>query len=194
VPRRLLLTPVLDAKGSPPATPANIRHARLWPGAESAYPSNSTVLRGRVRRGATLDSAVPVRWARILVTLPPDPLSDPPVFDAAAVVGWAHGDDRGEFLIVLGAGAVPGGAALPASLMLWLWVHLPPAAADPVALQAALLADPLADLPLEFAGSADDGEVLAGRAVPAGYTRAGAVALAVTPGSSTVLANADLRF
>jgi hypothetical protein len=184
VPRRLLFTPVL-VDGTPPATPVNIRKAWLWPGAASPYPANSTVLRGRVRRGTALDTAAPVPWARIAVTQALAAV--PPAFADETLVGWGHGDDRGEFLVVLGARAMPGGALMPALLPLTVWVHLPPVL-TPVP------ADPLAGLPLEFAGSATDSAVLTGKAVPPGYVRQGGVRLAVAPGSAAVLADADLLF
>ncbi len=188
VPRRLALTPVIDADGVPPATLANIRPAWLWPGADAAVPAGSTVLRGRIRRGPTLATALPVPWARVVVTRPAaGPLSDPPVFADETAVGWAHGDDRGEFLAVLGAAAVPGGAVLPPLLQLTVWVSLP--AATPLDPD-----DPLASLPLEAAGIAISGAVLEGTALPPGHVRQAGLRIEIPPGQTTVLPDVDLRF
>ena len=72
-----------------------------------------------------------VPWARVTVSLPANILAAPD-FANEPQVGWGHGDDRGEFLVVLGANAVPGGATLPTSMPLRVWVFLPPVGAfDP---------------------------------------------------------------
>lgn len=57
----------------------------LWPGAASPVPRGVTAIRGRVVRQQR-----PVPWTRITATGP-----------TGAVIGRAHGDDRGEFLLRL---------------------------------------------------------------------------------------------
>lgn len=192
VPRRVALTPVLGADGEPPVSTANIRRLRLWPGAEYPVPAGCTVLRGRIRRGAAMASAQPVPWARVVITRPAGaaPFPAPPVFDDETPVGWAHGDDRGEFLAVLGAAALPGGALLPATMPLTVWVSLP----------AAIVLDPLdpddalASLPLEAAGTTLSGALLNGTALPPGHVRQVGFRIAIPPGQTTVLPDVDLRF
>jgi len=76
---------------------------------------------------------------------------------------------------VLGAAAVPGGATLPATLPLRLWVFLPsPATAD--------LGDPLAGLPLEQAATDATSDVLRGTRVPAGYVAQAALSFPLSAG------------
>ena len=186
VPRRLALTPV-QAGGVPPATLDNIRSAWLWPGADGESPANATVVRGRVRRPDANGLLQPVAWARFTITRPPLALP-PPVFGGEPEVTWAHGDDRGEFLAVLGPAIFSGGAALPASVTLTLWVHLPPVtpAFNPL--------KPLANLPLDVAGSTHGGRVLEGRDPPAGHVLQSGVRFTLKPGMATVLADALLLF
>jgi hypothetical protein len=173
VPRRLALTPV-QTDGVPPSATDNIRTGWLWPGANYPLGANATAIRGRIRRGPSLSAAIPVPWARVVVTRPAD-ISAAPSFATEVQVGWAHGDDRGEFLTVLGAAAVPGGATLPATLPLRLWVFLPsPATAD--------LGDPLAGLPLEQAATDATSDVLRGTRVPAGYVAQAALSFPLSAG------------
>ncbi len=184
VPRRLSLTPRLR-NGVPPANRDNIRVAWLWPGAAYPLPANATALRGRVRRGPDLAHASDVAWARLVVTRA---TAAPPDFAAETPVAWGHGDDRGEFLVPLGARAVPGGVLLPAQLPLRLWVFLPPA-------ETAFAGDdPLAGLPREAAGEDAVNDVLRGIAVPPGYVRQHAIELAVRPGGLHDIAEAALLF
>lgn len=157
VPRRLSLTPV-QTDGVPTRSTDNIRTALLWPGSNYPLAGSSTAVRGRIRRGPAPDKLVPVAWARVVITRP----AGPPNFATETQLGWAHGDDRGEFLAVLGPDAVPGGANLPASLALRVWVFLPPA-------DAFNAADPLASLPLDVGGTDASNAVLDGRQVPTTY-------------------------
>jgi hypothetical protein len=131
--------------------------------------------------------ARPVAWARVTLTRPALALP-PPDFDNEPEVAWAHGDDRGEFLAVLGPAMLSGGAALPASVVLTLWVHLPPLLPvfDPLA--------PLASLPLEVAGTAASSRVLEGKQAPADHVRQTAIRITLPLGSTTVLADALLQF
>lgn len=180
VPRRLSLTPVQNA-GIPAATVDNIRFAQLWPGASYPLAGSSTAVRGRIRRGPAPDQLVPVAWARVVITRP----AGAPDFDAETKLAWAHGDDRGEFIAVLGPASVPGGADLPATLNLRVWVFLPPTDAfDP--------ADPLASLPLEVCGSDASNAVLDGRTVPSTYLNKGSIDIA--PSLSRVFTMNDLTF
>jgi hypothetical protein len=180
VPRRLSLTPA-QAGGVPTDTAENIRLAQLWPGAAYPVQGGSTLLRGRIRRGTP---AEPVAWARIVITRP----NGLPNFNTEARLGHAHGDDRGEFLAVFGPAAVPGGVDLPAGLALRVWVFLPPLATsfDP--------ADPLASLPLEFAGLDARNAVLDGTAPPSGYLRQDPIDLTAPLGRATTLTDAQLSF
>lgn len=109
VPRRLrfpivTLADVLAAEAAgghiPPAR--RIWRPVLFPGAAYLAASSATGLRGRV-----LHDGKPARWARVEARLP----------GADAVLFRAHGDDRGEFLLTVGAD--PGGhAELPAVMTL----------------------------------------------------------------------------
>jgi hypothetical protein len=184
VPRRLSLTPVL-ANGFPTDTAANVRTIWLWPGSSYPFPSNATGLRGCVRRGPSPTAAKAVAWARIVVTRPG---AGQPNFNNETKIGFAHGDDRGEFLVILGSAAVPGGAALPASLALRVWVFLPPAdvfEAD----------DPLASLPLEVAGTDAISDVTRGTAPPATYVRQAAIDVpALAPGTVFAMPQSELVF
>lgn len=183
VPRRLSLIPVQTA-GVPTAAIDNIRLAWLWPGADYPLGANTTALRGQVRRGAALASACAVPWARAIVTgfggVVPD-------FDHEQQVGWGHGDDRGELMVVLGVQAVAGGASLPALLPLRVWIFLPPvAAADPL--------DVLASLPLEIGNTSPLNDVLRGIEPPVGHVRQTPFDVSVKPGEVLVMNDADLLF
>ena len=184
VPRRLALTPV-QTDGVPSASAVNIRQGWLWPGTAYPLPTQASAVRGCVRRGASLAVATPVAWARAVFTRP-GPL--PANFATETRLGHAHGDDRGEFLAVLGPNAVTGGAALPATIALNAWIFLPPPAPpyDP--------ADPLASLPLEVAGTALLNDVLRGTEVPAGYVRRGPIPVTLPLGKVVGIADADLLF
>lgn len=146
VPRRLRLTiaseqTVLDAEADP-ATPPHPLWRRVlpiacFPGAAADLPSGATVLRGQLVRDVG-GTTVPVRWARVRARTP-----------AGQEVGWAHGDDRGEFVLVVRPTAadvtVP---ADPVAVRLTVGAQLPPPTPDtldPVRAQV----DLLWDLPLE---------------------------------------------
>ena len=185
VPRRLSLTPV-QTGGIPPASVDNIRKAWLWPG--TAYPlgANTTAIRGRIRKGSALASAKTIPWARVIVTLPAN-LAAPADFASEPKVGWGHGDDRGEFLIVLGAQAIPGGAVLPSNVTLRIWVSfLPSAQIDQ--------SDPLGSLPLELAGADALNDVLRGKEIPATYLQQDPVTVTIKPGKVFVVTDTDLLF
>jgi hypothetical protein len=153
VPRRLSI--------ALPAAPVMGRICRpaLLPGAAYDVPAGSVGVRGRVTLGA---DGPPVRWVRAVARRP----------GGGAVVGCAHGDDRGEFLLLLDAGAAAG-----ADLILPIAVEVTVFGPDPPSTEADP-ADPYADLPLEATAlPADPGEllrpgadaVLDGTELPGGY-------------------------
>jgi hypothetical protein len=126
------------------------RHA-LFPGAAYDLPAGAFAVRGRVLR-----DGVPMRWARAEAVHPA----------SGIVVGRAHGDRHGEFLLVVGPGAAPAAElALPVEVR--VRVYGPAAAPVPAPGEA----DPLWDLPVEPV-PLDGGEaVLRGETLPAGYER-----------------------
>ena len=143
VPRRLdiPLTPMAD-----PTIPANldvistaerVRRPRLFPGAAYELSEQTTGLRGRVVRRDVDDERVfrPARWARVEATRNEE------------IVGTAHADHNGEFLLLLDSEAVREGQ-LVENLMVDVTAHAPRAAPVP---PSALIArvDPLWDLPIE---------------------------------------------
>jgi hypothetical protein len=130
--------------------------AHLFPGAGASLPTGATVVRGRVTRlDPGTGGAVPVRWARVRATGPAP--------GAGGDLGWAHGDDRGEFVLVLDA------AARALQLTVGAATGAPPS-------PAAALADPLVDLPPEPTAAHD------GRAFLTGQTPFGPFAVTVPPG------------
>lgn len=161
LPRRLRLVPLMNS-AEPVTGLGNRRRVALWPGAAYPVPGEVTAVRGRVMH----DGSTPMPWARVLATVP----GNQETLEAATVIGRGGCDDRGEFLMVIGRGAVAG-AALPAAAAVRLWAFAPPAipVADP--------RDPLAVLPIEDADTAGDSPVLRGEVVPASYTRSRSRAL-----------------
>lgn len=184
VPRRLALMPVLSG-GVPPATTDNIRQAWLWPGAAYPIPSRATVVRGRIQRQVAPGVNVPLPWGRVILTRPG---AGVPNFAAETQLGWAHGDDRGEFLLLLGANAVSGGVALPVDVPVHVWVFTPPAATpfDP--------ARPLDSLPLERAGTSVLDDVLKGITPPPTYVQQAPIDLNIKLGQAQAMSDAALVF
>ncbi|MEA2195598.1 MAG: hypothetical protein QOG42_2032 [Solirubrobacteraceae bacterium] len=161
VPRRMrfpivAIADVLADEAAGGHTPALRRTWRpmLFPGAAYALASSATGLRGRVLRDDR-----PVRWARVEARLPGSP----------SVLWRAHGDDRGEFLLAVGAD--PGGhAELPALMTLSITAIGPdPAPAAP----AGGTSDRLWDMPIELlaapASPAADDPVSLGETLPTDY-------------------------
>ena len=146
VPRRLsidiMAETVVAAAEGPPPPPAGSDLRRvfpvdLFPGAAADLPSGATVIRGSVRR-VVGGSAQPVRWARVVA-----------LAASGDELGWAHGDDRGEFVLVVGT---PGGnpAIAPDPIRVKLQVSaVVPAAAPDTADPLRATVDPLWDLPVE---------------------------------------------
>jgi hypothetical protein len=110
-----------------------IRRPVFFPGAAYDFNPTATGLRGRVMRGGK-----PMRWARVEAKLG----------GTSLIVGRAHGDDRGEFLLLLNS-AMTTGSTLPKPLKIEVTVRGPAAAPTPSSPDLPIL-DPLWDLPLEF--------------------------------------------
>lgn len=166
VPRRLRI-PLPDFAAEPdPPLPQRNRRLALFPGAAYDVAETATGLRGRVQRGPA-----PQRWARVTATLP----------GTSLVVGRAHGDDRGEFLLLLASEALPVGE-LNGSIDVNVTVSAP--AVPPVPPTPETPAqDPFWDLPLELVPAAllpDD--VSPGTALPTDYTAETTVAVILVPG------------
>jgi hypothetical protein len=177
VPRRLQLDlldpdPIAAADEANPdagdpallGSPGRIRQVTLWPGAAYQATRAATGLRGRVRDPAT---GQPVRWARV-TALGSDAAGNP---DPALVVGRAHGDDRGEFLLLLASSA---GGIGPFDQTLSVTAHVTvfAASAVPVATPEQRANDPLWDLPRERVTTALRSDpVLRGELLPPTFTR-----------------------
>ena len=154
VPRRLRI-PVLTvaAAESQPFT-FRVRRPVLFPGAAYDTSETATGLRGRVLRNNQ-----PMRWARIEAALP----------GSGLVVGRAHGDDRGEFLLLIDSTASTIGD-LENPLAINVTVSGPGIVPSPSSPELPGL-DPLWDLPLEVTsapGASDP--VSAGETLPPNYT------------------------
>lgn len=110
-----------------------VRRPAFFGGAAYDVSETATGLRGRVTW--TSASETPARWVRVEATL------------NGNLVGYAHGDDRGEFLLLLRptAGGLGG---LPSPLRVLVTVFGPPAVPVPPTPRLAE-EDPLWDLPLE---------------------------------------------
>jgi len=179
VPRRFRL-PVPDraavvaaeqaAESAPwPPIPSRVFRPVMYPGANRGPQAGATIVRGRVLRG---DGSI-ARWARISAV----------DADHGYPLGWAHGDDRGEFYLVLessDAGLFTPGSAL-ARVTLTISVRPAPAAIDS---PAESQADPLWDLEPEVLpapGSADT--VSGGRTPPPDYSRAITATLSFVKGA-----------
>jgi hypothetical protein len=131
-----------------------IRRPLFFPGAAYAFNFTATALRGQVLRNGK-----PMRWARVVARLAGQPL----------VVGRAHGDDRGEFFLLINANAVTG-STLPDPLDIDVSVTGPTVIPVPVPPNQPEL-DPLWDLPLETLaapGAAAD-PVATGETLPPTY-------------------------
>jgi hypothetical protein len=112
VPRRISYPlPVAIASQGPPS---RVRRPVLYPGAAYDVPQTATGIRGRVTWNQPAVNEVPARWVRVEAAI------------NGEVVGRAHGDDRGEFLLLLRSEA--GGLGdLPVPLVAQVTVFGPPA-------------------------------------------------------------------
>jgi hypothetical protein len=132
-----------------------IRRPAFFPGAAYDFTATSTGLRGRVTRAGK-----PMRWARVTATLA----------GGSVVVGRAHGDDRGEFLLLINS-KVTTGSATPKPLNIDVSVFAPLTAPVP-STPTEPDTDPLWDLPLEpLAAPGAVDPVGAGEQNPANYTK-----------------------
>jgi len=167
VPRRLVVPIATEADataGDPPTNPlpASMRSWRpaLFPGAAYDVTGSATGLRGRVEVNGE-----PLRWARIEATVPGSPEGTPPF--------RAHGDDRGEFLLIVADPRLLDELPAPDTFSVDVTVLGPNPVPDPAGNPAALT-DPLWDLPLETVaapGAADP--VSAGATPPPTYAPLG---------------------
>lgn len=137
---------------------ARTRRPALYPGAAYDTVSTATGIRGRVQH----PGGSPARWVRVEAIA--TDLQD-------ALGGRAHGDDRGEFLLILGP--IPGDiGALPQNIDIAVDVTVRGPAPPPTPLPEAAHTDPLWDLPLESVDPADPvDDVSAGIKPVATYTR-----------------------
>jgi hypothetical protein len=158
------------AEQSPwPPIPSRVFRPVLYPGANWGTQAGATAVRGRVLRA---DGSA-ARWARVSAA----------DADHGYPVGWAHGDDRGEFLLVLtssDAGLFTPGSAL-AHVTLTISARPAPATIDSPAQSQA---DPLWDLEVEtlpppgFADAVSDG-----RTPPADYSQSVTSTFSVVKGA-----------
>ncbi len=173
VPRRLRIP--LVSLGAPEdlglldALPVSQRQRTpfFYPGAAYDVSERVTGLRGRVvvSDGALPPTFVPVRWPRIEARLS----------RGATPFAWAHGDQHGEFLLVLPPEAIAAPAVqMPRTLALDITAYGRvglPAVVPPVLVRRA---DPFWDLPLELLDvpgtPATADPVALGRAIPTDYT------------------------
>ncbi len=155
VPRRLEI-PLLDPDVADDRdTEFRIRRPRLFPGAAYPVQRTATGLRGWVVRGDEI-----VRWARIEAVRS----------GGDRVLARAHGDDRGEFLLLLGADARPPGDPT-GTVELEVRAFGPDSAPSPSSDLRARV-DALWDLPVETLPEARDPDpVSRGEALPTGYGR-----------------------
>lgn len=184
VPRRLSIPiptfqAVVDAEvahdGDPlsPLTPRSFRPV-LFPGAAYGEAAGATILRGRVTWNA---DGSPAQWARVVArTAAPVDIRDDQgdiVGTSQPVLGRAQGDDRGEFVLVVGT--VPKELALAKSRTVALEVVVSarpePAPGPPVESPLRSRVDPLWHLPIEMVGSLNPSDAVAsGVTTPGGFT------------------------
>ena len=176
VPRRLRIPLVAPSL-------ADLDHARLvrrpglFPGAEYPIHDTATTLRGRVER-----NGAPMRWARVEAYLPLPGGAIPPA-TSTAVIAVAHGDDRGEFLLVVPSQVTAGAATLAATVCVRAWG---PATAPQPPSPAVERVDPHWDLPIEELGFGPAGaSMTAGLQRPAHYTQSTARRVTLPLGRAT---------
>jgi hypothetical protein len=159
IPRRFTVTPWTYAQVKEPAAyvPTRARLLRLWlrPGSAYQLPPTATVIRGRV----AFQDSKPARWARVEGTT------------LFSVAGWAHADDRGEFVLpILDPGYDPvRDHRLNVVVTLRVVAAKSPAATHPKDRTADLISEIIprsSNPPLDT--ELDNG-VLRGAAVPPGY-------------------------
>ena len=172
VPRRISYPIPADIRTVAP--PSRVRRPALFPGAAYDVSETATGMRGRVTWNKPAVGEVVARWVRVEAAID------------GQVVGRAHGDDRGEFLLMLNSDA--GGLGdLPSPLVAQVTVFGPPA---PVAIPNH---DPLGDLPLELL-AADPDDLSPGAKLPPGYAATANSSRPVTFELGTLLTNQDKFF
>jgi hypothetical protein len=173
VPRRFaIVVPLLSevlaadrAHQSDPSIPLAPRACQplLFPGQNGGVQAGATVIRGRATWGV---GGPPAPWTRIEAT----------AIGASRPRTWrAHGDDRGEFVLVIGALELAMALALTRTVDITVVVSgrpLPsPAAGAPIESPAESREDPLWHLPLEQVSTLDPPDpVLRGEVQPPGYS------------------------
>ncbi len=167
VPRRLRL-PIASLEtvrqaeldGSPVPAAERVWRPALFPGAAYPLAPSATAVRGQARY--KLAPSEPVRWARI------EAMRD----DTDEVLWRAHGDDRGEFLLVIGPDP-HASALLPAVMSVTIRVLAAKPAPGPPPDEPA---DPLWDLPLTVAQPGPGDPVSSGVTLPPGFEPGGFLA------------------
>jgi hypothetical protein len=163
VPRRLRirLRNLTDAEAAPAED--RICRPRVFPGPAYSMNQVATGLRGHAMREAAAPLPLrPLRWARVLATVP----SAQAELAQSTVVGSAHGDDRGEFVLLIRYHVAAIGIDPELSVRLRVFAG---AEAAPPSPELPVL-DPLWDLPREEPASlAETDTVLRGEAIPPGY-------------------------
>jgi len=156
---RLISFPILKVTTAQARDYRNrVRRPVLFPGAAYDITCGTTGIRGRVERNGK-----PMRWARVRAKLD----------GTITAVGYAHGDDRGEFLLLISSGAsMVGDLVSPLAIRVDVFGPAVPPVANPATLP---LMDPLWDLPEEAAQELDttdpeDDPISAGESAPANYT------------------------
>ena len=150
-----------DAQGVP--VPGRSRLLRPWllPGSGATLSRGLTTLRGVVHD----DQGMPVRWARLTAFGP-----------GQVPVGWAHADDRGEFVLVVeDTGTLPPPAPSALRVRLVVRAARPATAVDPDDPYADLVVEPIPRSASPPGPGDVDNDVLRGRAVPQGYVASTAV-------------------
>ena len=145
----------------------------LYPGAAYGLGAGVTVVRGGVRWA----DGAPVQWTRVRATTaaPIDVRHDDgTVTQVSPLLGRAHGDDRGEFLLVLGPvprDVTPDGDPDEIEVAVEVLARPRPPDAAPVDSPAQGRDDPLWRLPVEVVGELlDVDSVATGTTTPVGYT------------------------
>ena len=155
VPRRLQIPLQERATAELDVLEKRVHRPALFPGADYPIHETATGVRGRVQRGG-----LPMRWARVEARRIAD----------GKVIGRAHGDDRGEFLLVLQSDA-----AVASGTELWLTIRMFVHGPSPVPVPASTLeaqTDSLWDLPLELlpSSAAESDPISSGEQLPTSYT------------------------
>lgn len=149
VPRRLRVPLLNSAIADELPAEQRVRRPVLFPGMAYDISDRATGIRGR----ALWDETTPARWVRVRARLP----------GTDQIVGFAHGDDRGEFLLLVSPEAAPL-PELQNPFELELDILAP--GAPPVASKDWLWGLPLEELPAP--GATDD--ISKGDVSPPGYS------------------------